>query len=241
MTRNIAWLALSSVLLIGCTAGSLPAGPPSPSTAPSGAAVASSPFSETRSATATELIVPSDLIESQVASSSSQEPVQDQNRSPEMSTLSEIGSVVPEAAGSSREPRLIPSTSDFDDPVVVTEQWFGAWCWKPARGLANQNIATAAQWTTPVGHQSDLASAVTDDAWASVVAAGMSSGCEGVKAYRADAAPTAEGAVWVMVEATQVWTDMQGEVVREQLVSQTRQVVKDDTGRWLVDLEVSAG
>lgn len=139
------------------------------------------------------------------------------------------------------KPRLLAVEADFADPLTVARTWFEAWCWQPATGAANQNIATAGQWTTDVGHQSDIVTAVSDDQWAAVVAAGMSSGCTGVSAVVSHGAPTAVDAVWVEVEAVRVWTTPDGAVVNSQTVAQTRQILKDGGGQWKIDKAVLAG
>lgn len=237
------WSAVVSLLLLtSCSGGSEPDSSSAPTLAVP-AATSMEPASGDVGP-GTELIVPGDLAEPQgpVTTNGSAESNTPQDEPPASDVGSEMGSAAPTAELSSvLAPRLVPSEADFVDPVTVTTQWFAVWCWQPATGLANQNIASAAQWTTDGGHQSDVASAVTDEQWASVVASGMSARCDDVVARVATAAPTADGAVWMLVEGTQVWTDADGQTVREQMVSQTRQALQDESGRWLVDVGVLAG
>lgn len=154
-----------------------------------------------------------------------------------------IGTMTPQSAPSSMPgaPRLQPTLSDFSDPSSVLQQWLQVWCWRPATGSANANIAAASHWVTQAGFDADRAAGATSDQWAQTVAAGVSTRCGQATATVSMDAPTSKDAVWMIAGAEQFWVTDTGTVVGTQQITRTRLVTRQPDGRWLVDIAAEAG
>lgn len=140
-----------------------------------------------------------------------------------------------------RPPALTTNRSDYASPLTAAQRYLQVWCWQPAQKPANTNIADVASWVTAAGWADDKSRAVTPASWKRTQAAGLTSSCGPITAYEAAEAPQTDEARWVNLSARQAFVNRAGKIVGQQTITQTRRVLRAPDGRWLVDIEVTAG
>lgn len=140
-----------------------------------------------------------------------------------------------------RNPLLISQPTDYTSATKVAERYLQVWCWKPADKPANTNIANVAAWVTATGWADDKSRAVTTGSWKRTQAAGLTSRCGPISASEPEEAPQSDSVRWITMAARQVMTNKAGKIVGQQTITQTRRVLLAPDGRWLVDVEVTAG
>jgi len=138
-------------------------------------------------------------------------------------------------------PPLQPAQADFATPEAAASRWLQVWCWIPATGAANANMFRAAAWMTTAGRDDDQTRRVTAQSWDRTKNAGLSTACGPATAQQPISAPQQPTVRWVEVTAQQTVYDTTDHVIDRRQISQTRKVVKNAAGRWLVDVEVQAG
>lgn len=138
-------------------------------------------------------------------------------------------------------PRLTSDQTDYETPVAVAAAYMGAWCYQPAGQPANTNVASAATWMTAAGWEDDKARAVTDTEWAQIQQAGISTRCGPVSVSQMMAAPSTDTMQWVEIRTQQVRVGADGAIVGQSSIVQTRRILQNTDGRWLVDVQVQAG
>lgn len=151
------------------------------------------------------------------------------------------GGQVKPLATAPRLPVLTANHNDYASPLTVAQRYLQVWCWQPAQKPANTNIADVASLVTAAGWVDDKSRAVTSASWKRTQAAGLTSSCGPITAYEAAEAPQTDEARWVNLSARQAFVNRAGKIVGQQTITQTRRVLRAPDGRWLVDIEVTAG
>lgn len=114
-------------------------------------------------------------------------------------------------------------------------------CYQPIGQPANWNLAAEAPWVTATGWDFDKATAVSAQQWANIVNGGLTQICGPVVDAVSAEAPSGPRERWVQVSARRAYVEQAGKVVGQRTTAQTRRVLQDSTGRWLVDVGVNAG
>ena len=138
-------------------------------------------------------------------------------------------------------PRMASGPADYASAVTVAKQYMAVWCYQPASGAANQNLANEAAWVTAAGWADDKSRAVPTTSWTQTQKAGLTSLCGPIVVTRLTEAPNAPTLQWVQIAARQAIVNRQGQLIGQQTITQTRRILKAPDGRWLVDVQVQAG
>lgn len=138
-------------------------------------------------------------------------------------------------------PRMASTAADYVSAAAVAKQYMAVWCYQPASGAANQNLANEAAWVTAAGWADDKSRAVPTTSWTQTQKAGLTSLCGPIVVTPLTEAPNAPTLQWVQVAARQAIVNRQGQLIGQQTITQTRRILKAPDGRWLVDVQVQAG
>lgn len=138
-------------------------------------------------------------------------------------------------------PRMASTAADYVSAAAVAKQYMAIWCYQPASGAANQNLANEAAWVTAAGWADDKSRAVPTTSWTQTQKAGLTSLCGPIVVTPLTEAPNAPTLQWVQVAARQAIVNRQGQLIGQQTITQTRRILKAPDGRWLVDVQVQAG
>ncbi len=138
-------------------------------------------------------------------------------------------------------PRMASGPADYASAATVAKQYMAIWCYQPASGAANQNLANEAAWVTAAGWADDKSRAVPTTSWTQTQKAGLTSLCGPIVVTPLTEAPNAPTLQWVQVAARQAIVNRQGQLIGQQTITQTRRILKAPDGRWLVDVQVQAG
>lgn len=178
---------------------------------------------------------------SAAASSKPSGPTTSEAAAPSIPAPTQDDGQVKRLATAPRPPALTTNRSDYASPLTAAQRYLQVWCWQPAQKPANTNIADVASWVTAAGWADDKSRAVTPASWKRTQAAGLTSSCGPITAYEAAEAPQTDEARWVNLSARQAFVNRAGKIVGQQTITQTRRVLRALDGRWLVDIEVTAG
>ena len=138
-------------------------------------------------------------------------------------------------------PRMASGPADYASAITVAKQYMAVWCYQPASGAANQNLANEAAWVTAAGWADDKSRAVPTTSWTQTQKAGLTSLCGPIVVTPLTEAPNAPTLQWVQIAARQAIVNRQGQLIGQQTITQTRRILKAPDGRWLVDVQVQAG
>ena len=144
-------------------------------------------------------------------------------------------------AAAPQPPRTASGPADYASAVTVAKQYMAVWCYQPASGAANQNLANEAAWVTAAGWADDKSRAVPTTSWTQTQKAGLTSLCGPIVVTPLTEAPNAPTLQWVQIAARQAIVNRQGQLIGQQTITQTRRILKAPDGRWLVDVQVQAG
>lgn len=138
-------------------------------------------------------------------------------------------------------PRMASTPTDYGSAAAAARQYMAVWCYQPASGAANQNLANEAAWVTAAGWVDDKSRAVPTTSWTQTHKAGLTSLCGPIVVTPLTEAPNAPTLQWVQIAARQAIVNRQGQLIGQQTITQTRRILKAPDGRWLVDVQVQAG
>jgi hypothetical protein len=131
-------------------------------------------------------------------------------------------------------PTLTTAPEQYRTAEAVATQYLQVWCWQPAAAPANSNLTDTAPWITPAGQADDLTRSAT---WLP----SLTSICGPVAVTQIGEQPSAPDRTLLQLSTRQAFVNTSGVIVSQQTIEQTRRIVRDPDGRWLVDTQVQAG
>jgi hypothetical protein len=131
-------------------------------------------------------------------------------------------------------PVLIASPADYAEPETVATKYLQAWCYQPVGSPAATNITTAAVYLTAAGLADDQSRAPTRPS-------ALTSICGPVTVTPLGEQPPTPDRALLALSTHQVLLNPAGSIIGQQMLEQTRRVLRGPDGRWLVDVQVRAG
>jgi len=131
-------------------------------------------------------------------------------------------------------PVVTASPADYAEPETVATKYLQAWCYQPVGSPANTNITNAAAYLTANGLADDQSRAPTrQSAFTSI--------CGPVAVTPLGEQPSTPDRALLTLSTRQVLLNAAGSIIGQQILEQTRRVLRGPDGRWLVDVQVQAG
>jgi hypothetical protein len=131
-------------------------------------------------------------------------------------------------------PVLTPLPADYATPETVAAKYLQAWCYQPVGSVANTNITTAAAFMTAAGLADDQSRAPTRPS-------ALTSICGPVTVTPLGEQPSTPDRALLALSTHQVLLNPAGSIIGQQMLEQTRRILRGPDGRWLVDVQVRAG
>ena len=131
-------------------------------------------------------------------------------------------------------PVVTASPADYAEPETVAAKYLQAWCYRPVGSSANSNITTAAAFMTAAGLADDQSRALTGPS-------ALTSVCGPVTVTPLGEQPSTPDRALLALSTRQVLLNPAGSIIGQQMLEQTRRVLRGTDGRWLVDVQVRAG
>jgi len=131
-------------------------------------------------------------------------------------------------------PTLTTSPEQYRTAEAVATQYLQVWCWQPAAAPANSNLTNTAPWITAAGQAADLTRSAT---WLP----SLTSICGPVTVTQIGVQPSTPDLTLLQLSTRKAYINTSGVIVSQQRIEQTRRIVRDPDGRWLVDTQVQAG
>ena len=131
-------------------------------------------------------------------------------------------------------PVLTASPADYAKPETVAAKYLQAWCYQPVGSPANTNITTAAAYLTAAGLADDQSRAPTRQS-------ALTSICGPVTVTPLGEQPSTPDRALLALSTHQVLLNPAGSIIGQQMLEQTRRILRGPDGRWLVDVQVRAG
>ena len=131
-------------------------------------------------------------------------------------------------------PVLTASPADYAQPETVAAKYLQTWCYQPVGSAANTNITNSAAYLTAAGLADDQSLAPTRQS-------GLTSICGPVTVTPLGEQPSTPDRALLALSTHQVLLNPAGSVIGQQMLEQTRRILRGPDGRWLVDVQVRAG
>jgi len=131
-------------------------------------------------------------------------------------------------------PVLTASPADYAKPDTVATKYLQTWCYQPAASPANTNITNSAAYLTAAGLADDQSRAPTRQS-------ALTSICGPVTVTPLGEQPSTPDRSLLALSTHQVLLNPAGSIIGQQMLEQTRRILRGPDGRWLVDVQVRAG
>jgi hypothetical protein len=131
-------------------------------------------------------------------------------------------------------PVVTASPADYAEPETVAIKYLQAWCYQPVGSPVNTNITTAAAFMTAAGLADDQSLAPTRQS-------ALTSICGPVTVTPLGEQPSTPDRALLALSTHQVLLNPAGSIIGQQMLEQTRRILRGPDGRWLVDVQVRAG
>jgi hypothetical protein len=131
-------------------------------------------------------------------------------------------------------PVLTASPADYAKPETVATKYLRTWCYQPVGSAANTNTTNAAAFMTAAGLADDQSSAPTGQS-------ALTSICGPVTVTPLGEQPSTPDRALLALSTHQVLLNPAGSIIGQQMLEQTRRILRGPDGRWLVDIQVRAG
>ena len=131
-------------------------------------------------------------------------------------------------------PVVTPSPADYAKPETVAAKYLQTWCYQPVGSPANTNITNSAAFMTAAGLADDQSRAPTGQS-------ALTSICGPVTVTPLGEQPSTPDRALLALSTHQVLLNPAGNIIGQQMLEQTRHILRGPDGRWLVDVQVRAG
>ena len=131
-------------------------------------------------------------------------------------------------------PVVTPSPADYAKPETVAAKYLQTWCYQPVGSPANTNITNSAAFMTAAGLADDQSRAPTGQS-------ALTSICGPVTVTPLGEQPSTPDRALLALSTHQVLLNPAGNIIGQQMLEQTRRILRGPDGRWLVDVQVRAG
>ena len=131
-------------------------------------------------------------------------------------------------------PVVTPSIADYATPETVAAKYFQAWCYQPVGSPSNTNLTNSAAFMTAAGLADDQSRAPTRHS-------ALTSICGPVTVTPLGEQPSTPDRALLTLSTHQVLLNPAGSIIGQQMLEQTRRILRGPAGRWLVDVQVRAG
>ena len=131
-------------------------------------------------------------------------------------------------------PVLTASPADYAQPETVAAKYLQTWCYQPVGSPSNTNITNSAAFMTAAGLADDQSRAPTRQS-------ALTSICGPVTLTPLGEQPPTPGRALLTLSTQQVLLNPAGSIIGQQMLEQTRRILRGPDGRWLVDVQVRAG
>jgi len=131
-------------------------------------------------------------------------------------------------------PVLTPLPADYAKPETVAAKYLQTWCYQPMGSASNTNITNSAAYLTATGLADDQSRAPTRPS-------ALTSICGPVTVTPLGEQPSTPDRALLALSTHQVLLNPAGNIIGQQMLEQTRHILRGPDGRWLVDVQVRAG
>jgi len=131
-------------------------------------------------------------------------------------------------------PVVTASPADYAKPETVAAKYLQAWCYQPVGSAATTNITNSAAFMTAAGLADDQSRAPTRQS-------ALTSICGPVTVTPLGEQPSTPDRALLALSTHQVLLNPAGSIIGQQMLEQTRRILRGPAGRWLVDVQVRAG
>jgi hypothetical protein len=131
-------------------------------------------------------------------------------------------------------PVLTASPADYAEPETVAAKYLQTWCYQPVGSPANTNITNSAAYLTAAGLAEDQSRAPTRQS-------ALTSICGPATVTPLGEQPSTPDRALLALSTRQVLLNPAGSIIGQQMLEQTRRILRGPDGRWLVDVQVRAG
>ena len=131
-------------------------------------------------------------------------------------------------------PVLTASPADYAEPETVATKYLQTWCYQPVGSPANTNITNVTSYMTAAGLADDQSRAPTRPS-------ALTSICGPVTVTPLGEQPSTPDRALLTLSTHQVLLNPAGSIIGQQMLEQTRRILRGPDGRWLVDVQVRAG
>jgi hypothetical protein len=131
-------------------------------------------------------------------------------------------------------PVVTASPADYAEPETVAAKYLQTWCYQPVGSPANTNITNSAAYLTAAGLADDQSRAPTRQS-------ALTSICGPVTVTPLGEQTSTPDRALLALSTRQVLLNPAGSIIGQQMLEQTRRILRGPDGRWLVDVQVRAG